>query len=506
LNSEFADTSSSNVGAFLFIHTNTSLFVRNSAFQNCISLVGGCIYASSDSTTSIYNSTFIKAHSSFSNGGAIFLGASAILFLEKSNFSNCIASLYGGAIFADSNSKIFSDNCLFSRASSVLKGGSIYAKGYSKVAMHSSILEYCSSENGGAIYAEMFSSLILNGSILLFNQVSRDGGGIYSSSSSLVLLEESRLINNTAFNNGGAAYIDGAAVLQFKNSFICSNIAFRYGGGFFVNSSISVISKLSAFSTNTAYAGGAFFIIGPRSLEFKDSLFHLNNVRKFEIDLCNDLSGCGGALYLFSSSSCEITKLLSENSFFNNSAAVIGQSIGVDMESFSDPKNVTFANFLNYSLQGLIGSTVNHFKIWTLKNTYFQNEDILIFAQFSDLINQSIVIEDCGFQVSYSLLNFEAGSSFDLLKTLTDSIQFQPFRINNVHRSVTQFIYRGPAPEIPRLNSVFHFKLWLKGSYLGSYSESNTISLEISLCPPGHVLEVDFILMYKCSACCQEHL
>jgi hypothetical protein len=110
IQSQFKNSTSANVGAFLFSQPHTSLTIKGSYFENGFALLGGCIYFMQSGKGDISNSTFLNSSAYFSNGGAIYLGPNSVLNIDNVTIKDCSSANYGGGVFVDSFSKILISN------------------------------------------------------------------------------------------------------------------------------------------------------------------------------------------------------------------------------------------------------------------------------------------------------------------------------------------------------------------------------------------------------------
>ena len=230
-------------GGGIYANSNSSVSLSNSTVSGNYAYSGGGIYARNSSSVSLSNST-VSGNSAYSFGGGIFAGSSSSVSLSNSTVSGN-STYFGGGIFAESSSSVSLSNSTVSGNSANRVGGiNVFSSSISLT--NSTVSGNSSTNRSGGIYASN-SSVSLTNSTVSGNSGMR-GGGIYASNSS-VSLTNSTVSGNSAMIGGGI-YAKFISSISLTNSTVSGNSAFNGGGISGASSTISLSNSIIANSSN----------------------------------------------------------------------------------------------------------------------------------------------------------------------------------------------------------------------------------------------------------------
>ncbi len=156
----------------------------------------------------------------FGLGGAIFMGASATLTLNKCNVSNNAAT-DGGGIYITNSGTLNINNSTLSGNTASNNGGAIYNGISGTVNADGNTLNENASTNGGGIYNEVNGTINADSNTIDGNSASNSGGGIYNTAT--MTLTNNTVSSNTAAVSGGGIYNNFVATLN--NNLVALNTA-----------------------------------------------------------------------------------------------------------------------------------------------------------------------------------------------------------------------------------------------------------------------------------------
>ena len=162
-------------------------------------------------------------------GGALFAGASTLLFLGNTLFQDNFAYVEGGAIagLVQTTIIIAGDTKFINNTACSVGGGAVLLTVYTRLEMYGSVLfenNNCTTCNGGAISVTEASEVKIFDSVTFKNNSGQMGGAIYVSFSRIVLNPGARMesIDNYAdFFGGGIFHSD---MVNYINSVILKTI------------------------------------------------------------------------------------------------------------------------------------------------------------------------------------------------------------------------------------------------------------------------------------------
>ncbi|WP_296858057.1 S-layer family protein [uncultured Methanobrevibacter sp.] len=319
-NCKFSENGVYSRGSHIYLTENASgILINNSQFNNGKIVanvgLGSAIFVLSESNVVISHSKF--RNNKALNGGAINInGIISILKIYNNEFSNNQAS-NGGAIAFTSTvvNNLLMYNNVYDSNNVTSKGGAIHSN--IKINEKNSNFTKNKANDGGAIYLNVSSNLFNN---LLFNEnQAQNGGAIFlDSNAAYTLVNNSKFINNKGVGSAltiraknitidyctfikniglGCGAVDaGADGLIVKNTKFYNNTAAADAGAIlFVSATGNMFGYNLTFDGNSATNGGACRISG-NNIIILNSIF--NN---------NKATNNGGAVYLYSGSTCNIS-------------------------------------------------------------------------------------------------------------------------------------------------------------------------------------------------------
>lgn len=241
-------------GGAVYVNATASFTLSNSTISDSYSeLGGGGIYVENSPSASILNST-ISGNSSDGYGGGIGVDISRGSRIDNVTVSNN-SSYSGGGIYIDESDSSTLSNSTISGNSSGFSGGGVYfdESDYGEISdliISDNVAEYY----GGGLYV-FGDSTSLSSSTITNNRTANDGGGLswYGVDSTI---DNIAVTGNSASDFGGGIYLNSVNNLSIVGSTISNNSASTDGGGIFIRDSDSVTMVNSTLSTNVAGSGG----------------------------------------------------------------------------------------------------------------------------------------------------------------------------------------------------------------------------------------------------------
>ena len=321
-NCKFSENGVYSRGSHIYLTENASgVLINNSQFNNGKIVanvgLGSAIFVLSESNVVISHSKF--RNNKALNGGAINInGIISILKIYNNEFSNNQAT-NGGAIAFTSTvvNNLLMYNNVYDSNNVTSKGGAIHSN--IKINEKNSNFTKNKANDGGAIYLNVSSNLFNN---LLFDENEAENGGaiFLGSNAAYTLVNNSKFINNKGVGSAliiraknvtidyctfikniglGSGAVDagaGADGLIVKNTKFYNNTATADAGAIlFVSATGNMFGYNLTFDGNSATNGGACRISG-NNIIILNSIFNNNRA-----------TNNGGAVYLYSGSTCNIS-------------------------------------------------------------------------------------------------------------------------------------------------------------------------------------------------------
>ncbi len=306
---------------------NNTIFSNNTVTgENCSDEgFGGAVYVGSSATLNVDFSNFTDNHAF--TGSAVYGGALSVISLTNSNFTyntevnsteNSGDSTSRGAVTV-SKCSLDVDNCYFA-FNTADRGSALSITSPEPVYVNGSVFDSnVAYVYGGAIYNNL-NDLYITDCQFIDNFAVKQAGAIRSDSNNYLEIKNSSFTSNSVSNNssttsyGGAIYITNLITsLSIEDCIFSENYA-NIGGAIYTADNVISISR-SIFSDNGAIYGGALYVSSP---SIYDSVFDGNYANK------------GGAIYYYGSSSSRI----SNTNFTNNKAnATKGEGGAIDVLS-----------------------------------------------------------------------------------------------------------------------------------------------------------------------------
>jgi hypothetical protein len=192
-------------------------------------------------------------------------GAGAVATIEGASFSDCVSVADGGSIRAYNGATVKVFGTTFQRSSSQGHGGALALLGvHANTHVAASTFVDCTSAlSGGAMfvthhvsYPSVLLSTMLVESCTFEGNAAPKGGSFAVSAGSSVTIQNSQFRNNTASQEGGALDVTESSVAILNTTFIGSTASGLGGGALHVGSSKSLNLIGNTFTGNTAPNGG----------------------------------------------------------------------------------------------------------------------------------------------------------------------------------------------------------------------------------------------------------
>lgn len=301
------------ITAYNGLIANEGLIIVNSKFNtNKVSSRGAGVYAESNSTLLVRNSTFENSHAD--EGAAIYGINLTKVDIEKSSFKDNIASR-GGAVYLTKSFNIRFVNSEFIQNAAIHNyGGAIQVVG-SNISIINSEFHNNSAYSGGAVYVEDSSVFTVRNSTFEDNDARNNVGG------AIALAGEANIYNST-FNRNTARFRGGAIhssdltskVTRVYNSSFDRNGITGWGGNYYGGAIFYAdLIENCNFTNNYGYSGGAIY------------QWHNHNYRltiRNSTFINNTAVGTGGAVYAHYGGN------MYDCIFYNNVAGNDGGAIG----------------------------------------------------------------------------------------------------------------------------------------------------------------------------------
>ncbi|TNV88144.1 hypothetical protein FGO68_gene4654 [Halteria grandinella] len=319
----------------LLLNTASNIKIENSIFKNSPNLKsqvqnqGGFIYIISQTSLSILNSAFISGKAI--QGGAIYIQGSTTMIIVGSLFSQNQANLLGGALYAESIQSIrISGNTRFTKNKAIgqSKGDAIFAANSIDGSLSIIDSEFTSFSPSNFIFSEFLSSVSINSSNFSAGkqdqQIATNSAGLHLKDISKTQIEGASFIGLTGtYALGGGALIFEQSDADRNNTALIKRCTFNdssslsHGGGMAILNVEKIEVTESLFSNSRAeMSGGAIYYscsseYQPCSVKITRSNFRGNRA-----------GSEGGAIKW-----THFEPILSQNANFNNSAALYGDDM-----------------------------------------------------------------------------------------------------------------------------------------------------------------------------------
>lgn len=246
------------------------LFIEDSRISDCVAFGhGGSMLITTGASLSLKKSLIQNCHSS-SNGGAFaVLGANALVY--ETTIRNCTSQGSGGAVAIFSSqqpyplsplvSKVSFTKSAFGDCSSQGEGGALSVSDNSDVSVVTTNFLRCESRTNGGAAAITSLSTVLFTEALMDACKATDGGGALYLSAAAVTVESSKFVECQSAR-GGALALSSMSSASFSNSLFRRCVSKTSGGAMYVGEK-SLISAVScSFADNSAggFGGGAIHI------------------------------------------------------------------------------------------------------------------------------------------------------------------------------------------------------------------------------------------------------
>lgn len=337
---------------------------------NCLEKKNCSAFSSDTGNIILKNLNIVNCRNDLSYiGGSIYIAGTAQYTLENCSFENNWKADYGAVIYNGAQKALKIRNCRFSNNTVCEDGGAVYSYG-EMIVENCIFLSNLAYFNGGAVYCkrnvEVNNSTFQSNTAYAFLPEYHRGGAIFSSAT--VNVENSTFKNNYAYTSGGAIYAMYVNIdlrQSSNSSFIENRVDDGNGGAIYALRNIRITNAL--FYANVAMVrGGA---IMAENVSLSNCIFNANYVKNF------DYPCSGGAIYA--------TKVISDNSTFNNNHAAAGGAIFTDSIEFAN----STTRFLNNHASDSGGAvTINKNTCNTFSKCVFINN----YADYGGAIHATI--------------------------------------------------------------------------------------------------------------------
>jgi predicted outer membrane repeat protein len=242
---------------------------------------GGAI--SSDFDVTLRGGNAIRNNSADRHGGLIYSGEDANLVVVETDpvGPRNRAAQDGGCVYGVRSVTVNNGELAFCDADR--NGGAAFSLGWVRTFNNASIFDN-TAQRGGGLYATTYLTVEDN-STLHFNNAITEGGGAFAQQ--FVYIANSTWLTNTAGTRGGAAVLGSGQVLSSQFQF---NRVNQLGGVFYTTGTSSLDVTASTFANNTAPASGqagAIAHAGTGELRLLRSQFLQNTAGDAGALLCN---------------------------------------------------------------------------------------------------------------------------------------------------------------------------------------------------------------------------
>ncbi len=321
---------------------------------------GRAIYSISGNVV-LRNLNFINGHyensesDGLSNGGAIWIGGTAVYTLDNCKFINCWVKGYGGAVFNDAENMLTILNCVFqSNTAEEGYGGAVYTAGTAYVENSTFENNHAKGPSGaielGRYRHEDWLSKIISS---VFKSNTGSIGGAVSSLHNL-FIDYSTFDSNIAEGDGGAVY--SAFNIIAQNSIFTSNSAITYGGAIFNYGNLSVTN--CTFNSNKVDQYLAYDAEGGAIASISGDIYIANCT--FDSNIADDW---GGAVYAGQNVYINYFQNDNEayNTFFNGNIADDNEGGAIKVHGNIYVKNTVFTSNKAYTDGGAIYSFLDQY-------------------------------------------------------------------------------------------------------------------------------------------------
>lgn len=171
--------------------------------------VQGAVMPSDDSSIVIRNSEEIRLNSlifqnnSANRGGALFIGTSRRIYIDRNSFLNNRAEQQGGAVATNNSHFLYFSNTRFQNNHAKQRGGAFYSAGSARVYFDKGeFIGNSSDTTGGGLSFETSSNIRVADSLLQGNRVigaAGNGGAIEITEARDFIINNNRFLENEAF-------------------------------------------------------------------------------------------------------------------------------------------------------------------------------------------------------------------------------------------------------------------------------------------------------------------
>jgi len=206
---------------------------RNFILTDCQSSIQGAGIGIGQASLVTLIDSRITFSGTLSMGGAIYASADSLIELERSELSNCWASM-GGGLGLNEASLAVKTSKVWKNTASII-GGGVYAM------------------NTNYVYPTI---LVVSSSNVTQNTAGTDGGGLYLSAGANATIEDTVVASNSG-TRGAGLFIDGSSHASLSRCTIELNSATYIGGGFYVDGSETVLALATCSTTRNRVTGAA---------------------------------------------------------------------------------------------------------------------------------------------------------------------------------------------------------------------------------------------------------
>ena len=322
--STFRNNTAKSNGATVFVHTNSSVIIRDSLILSNKAINDGVVYASTFSNVS-FTGNNVTDNEADHDGGVVYVYDHSLFKVSNCNFISNWAFDSGGSLYARKFSNMTINNSTFHNSSSEVAGGVVFAQQQSNVTIQDSKFTLNSADYGGVVFLYTKSEVAIRNSNFIENKGSIHGGIIAAYKNSKV----NALSSNFTSNRAGY----GGVVLLYNNSFLTfeNNNFFNHSantGGIIralPHSNISISN--STFRQSSAIQGAIIDVLNSTNISVNASYFSNNRVT---LD--------GGVIYAITS-----RVVVKHSSFESNRAEYDGGIVSADNSTIESYNN-TFTN------------------------------------------------------------------------------------------------------------------------------------------------------------------
>ncbi|MGB8984319.1 MAG: choice-of-anchor Q domain-containing protein [Anaerolineales bacterium] len=223
---------------------------------------GGALYVGGGTTLTIEN-VAIRNSSAYSGGG-IYIAASAVMNISKSEIEGNVTDREGGAIHMGSTAVINLRNSVISNNTAAGSGTIYFGGATGGSVIENNVFENNSAMAGGAIIGEVPASRIeIRNNLFIGNHATSSyhaGGAIYFTAHTVptqIVLENNTFYNNVAAGLGGGAYLGMGPTFYLINNTFSGNMA-TTGGNLYLDHGASASRMYNNIIANAAGGGDCY--------------------------------------------------------------------------------------------------------------------------------------------------------------------------------------------------------------------------------------------------------